>query len=41
MLFTLPFQAGGKKMVRKDWRLAWMNKQFKQDIEKKFRLYKE
>lgn len=41
MLFALPFQAGGKKMVRKDWRLARMNKHFKQDIERKSRLYKE
>lgn len=41
MLFTLPFQMGGGKMVRKDWRFAGMNKHFKQDIEKKSRLYKE
>lgn len=41
MLFTLPLQAGREKMVRKDWKLAQMNKHFKQDIERKSRLYKE
>lgn len=28
-------------MVRKDWKLAWMNKHFKQEMERKSRLYKE
>lgn len=36
-----PIPSRREKMVRKDWRLARMNKHFKQDIERKSRLYKE